>query len=136
MAPKILMLDNPLSAMDIARELAPSGFDTVIARAGSAEFNAALAEAEYIVGLGEVKMDDAFYKSAPNLRLVQLLSAGYDVVVVDNLSRGNRHAGILAREPERRRQAQAPAATGPLAGVIVSGSARRWPCRRRPGCSL
>ena len=36
MAPKILLTDNPLSAMDIARELAPSGFDTVIARAGSA----------------------------------------------------------------------------------------------------
>ena len=35
MAPKILLLDNPLSAMDIARELAPSGFDTVIARGGS-----------------------------------------------------------------------------------------------------
>ena len=34
MAPKILLTDNPLSAMDIARELAPSGFDTVIARAG------------------------------------------------------------------------------------------------------
>jgi ABC-type nitrate/sulfonate/bicarbonate transport system ATPase subunit len=32
MAPKILMLDNPLSAMDIARELAPSGFDIVSAR--------------------------------------------------------------------------------------------------------
>jgi len=41
MAPKILLADNPLSAMDIARELAPSGFDVVIARAGSAEFNAA-----------------------------------------------------------------------------------------------
>ena len=83
MAPKILLADNPLSAMDIARELAPSGFDTVIARAGSAEFNAALADAEYLVGLGEVKMDDAFYKSAPKLRLVQLLSAGYDRVDIE-----------------------------------------------------
>ena len=34
MAPKILLTDNPLSAMDIARELAPSGFDMVIARGG------------------------------------------------------------------------------------------------------
>ena len=82
--------DNPLSAMDIARELAPTGFDTVIARAGSAEFNAALAEAEYIVGLGEVKMDDAFYKSAPNLKLVQLLSAGYDRVDIE----AARRAGV------------------------------------------
>ncbi len=90
MAPKILMLDNPLSAMDIARELAPTGFDTVIARAGSAEFNAALAEAEYIVGLGEVKMDDAFYKSAPNLKLVQLLSAGYDRVDIEAARRAGK----------------------------------------------
>ena len=90
MAPKILLTDNPLSAMDIARELAPSGFDTVIARVGSAEFNAALADAEYIVGLGEVKMDDAFYKSAPKLRLVQLLSAGYDRVDIE----AARRAGV------------------------------------------
>src|SRR5262245_65909285 len=83
MAPKILLPDNPLSAMDIARELAPSGFDLVIARPGSAEFTAALADAEYIVGLGEVKMDDAFYKSAPKLKLVQLLSAGYDRVDIE-----------------------------------------------------
>ncbi len=90
MAPKILLTDNPLSAMDIARELAPSGFDVVIARAGSPEFNAALADAEYIVGLGEVKMDDGFYKSAPNLKLVQLLSAGYDRVDIE----AARRAGV------------------------------------------
>ena len=45
MAPKILLTDNPLSAMDIARELAPSGFDVVVARAGSPDFNTALADA-------------------------------------------------------------------------------------------
>jgi len=83
MAPKILLTDNPLSAMDIARELAPSGFDVVIARSGTPEFTAALSDAEYIVGLGEVKMDDEFYKSAPKLRLVQLLSAGYDRVDIE-----------------------------------------------------
>ena len=49
MAPKILLTDNPLSAMDIARELAPSGFDVVIARAGTPEFNAALADTDFIV---------------------------------------------------------------------------------------
>ena len=35
MAPKILLTDNPLSAMDIARELAPSGFDTIVARSAA-----------------------------------------------------------------------------------------------------
>jgi len=97
MAPKILLTDNPLSDMGIARELAPSGFDTVIARSGSPEFNAALADAEYIVGLGEVKMDDAFYRSAPKLKLVQLLSAGYDRVDIEAARR-------CARVQQRRRQ--------------------------------
>jgi phosphoglycerate dehydrogenase-like enzyme len=90
MAPKILLTDNPLSAMDIARELAPSGFDLVIARANTPEFNAALADTDFIVGLGEVKMDDAFYKSAPKLKLVQLLSAGYDRVDIE----AARRAGV------------------------------------------
>jgi len=44
MAPKILLPDNPLSAMDIARELAPSGFDTVIARPGGSHTATLLAQ--------------------------------------------------------------------------------------------
>ena len=35
-------------------------------------------DAACLVGFGEGTMDDAFYASAPNLKLVQLLSAGYD----------------------------------------------------------
>jgi phosphoglycerate dehydrogenase-like enzyme len=76
MAPKMIVMDNPLSAMDIARELAPAGIDMIVARADSPEFRAALADVEYIVGLGEVKMDDAFYKSAPKLKLIQLRRRG------------------------------------------------------------
>ena len=78
MAPRILVADNPLNDNDIARELAPAGFDTVLARPGSPEFAAALADAEYIVGFGDNTMNDAFYKNAPKVKLVQLLSAGYD----------------------------------------------------------
>ncbi len=77
---RILVVDNPLNAMEVMRELAPDGFDVISARANSPEFRAALADTEYLVGLGEVTMDDAFYKSAPKLKLVQLLSAGYDRV--------------------------------------------------------
>jgi phosphoglycerate dehydrogenase-like enzyme len=90
MAPKMIVMDNPLSAMDIARELAPPGIDMIIARADSSEFRAALPEAEFLVGLGEVKMDDAFYKSAPKLKLIQLLSAGYDRVDIE----AARRAGV------------------------------------------
>jgi phosphoglycerate dehydrogenase-like enzyme len=62
----------------------------IIARADSPEFRAALPQAEYLVGLGEVKMDDAFYKSAPKLKLIQLLSAGYDRVDIE----AARRAGV------------------------------------------
>ncbi len=77
MAPKVIVIDNPLNEMSIAYELAPPGFETVLARPGSAEFLAAAKDAEYIVGMGE-PLDDAFFRAAPKMRLVQLLSAGYD----------------------------------------------------------
>ncbi len=90
MAPKMIVMDNPLSALEVARELAPPGIDMVIARADTPEFRAALPDAEYLVGLGEVKIDDAFYKSAPNLKLLHQLSAGYDRVDIE----AARRAGV------------------------------------------
>jgi phosphoglycerate dehydrogenase-like enzyme len=89
-APKMIVTDHPLSALDVARELAPPGIDMVTISADSPEFNAALSDAEYLVSLGEVTMDDAFYKAAPRLRLVQLLSAGYDTVDIE----AARRAGV------------------------------------------
>jgi phosphoglycerate dehydrogenase-like enzyme len=74
----IIIADNPLNEIEIARELLPPSVDAVVARHGTPEFKAALADAVCLVGFGDGTMDDAFYKSAPNLKLVQLLSAGYD----------------------------------------------------------
>jgi phosphoglycerate dehydrogenase-like enzyme len=90
MAPKMIVLDNPLNAMEVARELAPPGIDMIIARPTSPDFAAALPEAEYLVGLGEAKMDDTFYATARKLRLIQLLSAGYDRVDIE----AARRAGV------------------------------------------
>jgi len=90
MAPQILVTANPLSSLEIMRELAPAGFDITVATPGTPEFAAALTGAEYIVGLGEVKMDDAFYRTAPKLKLIQLLSAGYDRVDIE----AARRAGV------------------------------------------
>ena len=87
---KIIVADNPLNEMSIARELLPPVLDAVMARHGSAEFNAALAEAECLVGFGDGSMDDAFYKRAPKLKLVQLLSAGYDRIDIE----AARRAGV------------------------------------------
>ena len=74
----IIIADNPLNEINIAKELLPPSLDAVVARHGSPEFKAALADAVCLVGFGDGTMDDAFYKAAPNLKLVQLLSAGYD----------------------------------------------------------
>ncbi len=90
MASKILVVDNPLNAMEVMRELAPAGFEVVGARANAPEFRTALTDAEYLVGLGEFATDDAFFRAAPRLKLLQLLSAGYDRINVE----AARRAGV------------------------------------------
>ena len=90
MPPTILVGDNPLSSAEVMRELAPAEFDVVLARPHSPEWARALPLAEYLIGLGEAAMDDAFYRSAPKLKLIQLLSAGYDRVDTD----AARRAGV------------------------------------------
>ena len=78
MAPRIVFVTQFPAAADSARELAPAGFDLVIAEARSAEYRDALAEAEYLVGFVDMLVDEELYATGPNLRLIQLLSAGYD----------------------------------------------------------
>jgi len=90
MAPRILLMESPLNAMEIARELAPPGFDIVTAAIGTPAFRAALPGIDYIVGFGDPTMDDAFYRSAPKLKLLQLVSAGYDRCDVE----AARRAGV------------------------------------------
>ena len=75
---RILLAPPSEDLIPIARGMAPPGFELVIATPGSAEFAAALGETEYLVGVGVPDHDDGFYRAAPRLRLVQLLSAGYD----------------------------------------------------------
>ena len=87
---KIIVADNPLNEMTIARDLLPPSLEAVMAKHGSPEFNAALADAECLVGFGDGTMDDAFYARAPKLRLVQLLSAGYDRIDIE----AARRAGV------------------------------------------
>src|ERR1700677_1164618 len=87
---KIIIADNPLNEMSIAKELLPPALDAVMAKHGSPGFNDALADAECLVGFGDGTMDDAFYKRAPKLKLVQLLSAGYDRIDIE----AARRAGV------------------------------------------
>ena len=83
MAPKILFSPKqPDNIMAIVRELAPPGFDLVAVDPGTPQFIEAAQDAEYYMGLAR-QMGGEFFRSAPKLKLVQLLSAGYDRVDVE-----------------------------------------------------
>ncbi len=79
MSPRIIVVAPSTEVGAIAREMAPAGFELVLAYS-AAELEPALGDAEYMVCYPNVRMGDAFYRAAPRLKLVQLLSAGYDAV--------------------------------------------------------
>ncbi len=84
MATKILFAPKQADAvMDIARSLTPQGFELVVAEPGTPEFYEAAGTAEFYLGLAR-QMGGEFFRSAPKLRLVQLISAGYDHVDVES----------------------------------------------------
>jgi phosphoglycerate dehydrogenase-like enzyme len=90
MASRILFAPSqPAAILDIARSLTPPGFELVMADPGTPQFYQAAADAEYYLGLAR-QMGGEFFRSAPRLRLVQLLSAGYDRVDVE----AARKAGV------------------------------------------
>ena len=76
--PTILLAARSADAEEVTRELVPSGFELVVAPEGSPEYRAALGAAEYLICVPSLTLDDAFYAAAPHLKVVQLLSAGYD----------------------------------------------------------
>jgi glyoxylate reductase/D-3-phosphoglycerate dehydrogenase len=78
MDPRIVFVTDFPDAADVAREMAPSGFEMIIAPARSAEYKAAMREAEYLVGFVDGLVDEELYTDGPKLKLIQLLSAGYD----------------------------------------------------------
>jgi phosphoglycerate dehydrogenase-like enzyme len=83
MGTKILFAPRqPDVILEIARSMTPAGFDLVVADPGTPEFVHAAADAEFYLGLAR-HMGGEFFRSAPKMRLVQLLSAGYDRVDVE-----------------------------------------------------
>src|SRR5881397_2045882 len=83
MSTKILFAPRqPQVILDIARSLTPPGFDLAIVDPGTPEFYQAAVDAEYYLGFAR-QMGGEFFRAAPKLRLVQLLSAGYDRVDVE-----------------------------------------------------
>jgi len=90
MAVKILVAPRQDdSILDIARSLTPPGFELVVADVGTPQFYEVAPEAEYYLGIAR-QMGGEFFRATPKLRLVQLLSAGYDRVDIE----AARKAGV------------------------------------------
>src|SRR6516225_3536716 len=81
--PKIVFIPKqPDAILDMARKLTPPGFELVVVDQDTPEFYEAIKDTEYVMGLGR-PIAGEFFRSAPKLKLVQLLSAGYDRVDVE-----------------------------------------------------
>ena len=71
----------PPDTLELAQRMKPAGFtlEVMPAAASTADIAAALRQAEYLLGFVRFLPDDA-YTDAKRLKLVQVLSAGYDRV--------------------------------------------------------
>ncbi len=83
MKPKVILVPPSEATGQLARELAPSSIDLVLAQPDTDAFAAALPDAQFMICYPHVKMPDSFYRAAPKMQLVQLLSAGYDAVDIE-----------------------------------------------------
>src|SRR5262245_40736548 len=76
--------------MDVARGMVPAGFELVVLEREDPQFPQAIKDAEYLMGFARGGMDAEFYKAAPKLKLIQLVSAGYDRLDIE----AARRAGV------------------------------------------
>jgi phosphoglycerate dehydrogenase-like enzyme len=83
MASKIIFAPtNADEIVDLARSMTPPGFELEVVEVGTPKFYDVAADAEYYLGLSR-GIGGEFFRSAPKLKLVQLMSAGYDRVDIE-----------------------------------------------------
>ena len=80
---KIIVVCPSSHAVPIAQGMAPAGFDTVIAAQGDPVIEDNLSDANYFVCYPNIDVGPAFHAKAKHVRLIQLLSAGYDAVDIN-----------------------------------------------------
>ena len=68
----------PKDIMDACRAMVPQGYELTVVERGVAGELEAHRDAEYFVGFARGDMGPDFYKTLPKLKLIQLISAGYD----------------------------------------------------------
>ena len=118
---RILLTPNlPRSVRRLAHELLPAGCTLEIMAAAHPGYPGAVATAECLMGLPRNRFDDAFFATAPRLRLVQLMRAGHEL----NRSRGR----LRARSRWRRVGATTSAVVAEhcLMLMLALGRKLRW----------
>ena len=79
MATKILFAPQvPAAMLDLARSMLPEGYELAVAEHGTEKFYETAQEAEFYLGFPRQGMGNEFFRAAPKLKLIQLISAGYD----------------------------------------------------------
>jgi len=73
----------PDAIVEIARSLMPQGYELTVSDRWAPDFPEAMREAEYFMGFSRGGMGKEFYDMAPALRMVQLISAGYDQIDIE-----------------------------------------------------
>jgi phosphoglycerate dehydrogenase-like enzyme len=73
----------PKTIMDVARGMVPADYELDVLDQQDPRFAAAMQEAEYFMGFARGGMGPEFYRAAPRLKLIQLISAGYDRLDVE-----------------------------------------------------
>jgi phosphoglycerate dehydrogenase-like enzyme len=73
----------PDAIVEIARSLLPPGYELTVSDRWAPDFPAAMQDAEYFMGFARGGMGKEFYDMAPALRMVQLISAGYDAIDIE-----------------------------------------------------
>jgi glyoxylate reductase/D-3-phosphoglycerate dehydrogenase len=73
-----VLVVGPKDTLSMVDDLAPKGFEIVKALHNSPEMKAALPGTHYLVGFVQQYVTPRLFEEAPGLRLVQMLSAGYD----------------------------------------------------------
>jgi phosphoglycerate dehydrogenase-like enzyme len=80
----------PSAIMEVARAMVPPGFEMTEVDHGTPEFYEALHDAEFYLGFPHAGMGNEFFRTGSKLRLVQLVTAGYDRLDVE----AARKAGV------------------------------------------
>ena len=84
---RVTLINHPMHDLEVLRELTPLGLDVTVVERHGDNFLEVLRDTEFLVGYADKDMNDAFYANAGSLKIIQLISAGYDKVDIEAAKR-------------------------------------------------